>query len=247
MSSLCFPGCLCANALKRDLLLNTGSLALQGKCQWLNHQQNPTSIPWEVCAVRNKFNSGTVIDPGFEGNQHWPKVYFMSPETAFMFKLQPFISTHANTAATEGIRTRLKWPCHCNKSEALLACALLFVPPVVPSCCDVKAAIQSREKGNRGLSSHQQPGQAVVSQASTTLPVWQSCAFHAWVTWLNGGNPMLSTEWSPKQAFHPERLKHRLHCFQGLNGTAALLCPSCMHIQLLFSLQRENTIIGGLD
>ena len=39
--------------------------------------------------------------------------------------------------------------------QALLAWALLFVPPAVPSCCDVKAAIQSREKGNHGLSPHQ--------------------------------------------------------------------------------------------
>lgn len=43
------------------------------------------------------------------------------------------------------------------QNRVLLACALLFVPPVVPICCDVKAAIQSREKGDRGLSSHQSP------------------------------------------------------------------------------------------
>lgn len=43
------------------------------------------------------------------------------------------------------------------QNRVLLACALLFVPPVAPICCDVKAAIQLREKGDRGLSSHQSP------------------------------------------------------------------------------------------
>lgn len=49
------------------------------------------------------------------------------------------------------------------------------------------------------------------------LSVWQSCAFHAWVTWLDGGNPMLSAGCSPEQAFRPELLKHGPRCLRGLS------------------------------
>lgn len=111
------------------------------------------------------------------------------------------------------------------QSEAHLACALLFVPPMIPSC-DVKAAIQHRAKGNSWplcISSLYKP----LFLRHPECSVWQSCAFHAWVTWLNGGNQMLFPEWSPRQTSpHPtpptpaRRLKFRPHGFQGLNGWA---------------------------
>lgn len=73
--------------------------------------------------------------------------------------------------------------------RAYLACALLFVPPMIPRC-DVRAAVQHRAK--------RKPWPHCISSPDRRLflghpkcSVWQSCAFHAWVTWLNGGNPTL--------------------------------------------------------
>ncbi|KAL0618120.1 hypothetical protein AAY473_010781 [Plecturocebus cupreus] len=83
----------------------------------------------------------------------------MNPAFMALTHWQRNLAANKHTKAAVGSRRKhrnwVKIALLLRQSRALLAGALLFVPPVVPSCCDVKAAIQSREKGNCGLSPHQ--------------------------------------------------------------------------------------------
>lgn len=134
---------------------------------------------------------------GFDQSYPWPEVCFICPETTFLCRLHAFVSACARVLQPQRYQNETKIALPLGQSEAHLACALLFVPPMIPSC-DVKAAIQHRAKGNSWplcISSLYKP----LFLRHPECSVWQSCAFHAWVTWLNGGNQMLFPEWSPRQ------------------------------------------------
>lgn len=141
--------------LRRALFWNTGSLALEGKAQMAEPSaESLHTLPWEVSSVPNTFSSGAVVLwVSWRWWLAWPEVCFISPETAVIFTSSPspllVLTLWGQRRYQKAIKAALR------QSRALLACALLSVPPVVPHCCDVKAAIQGREKGNRGLSSHQ--------------------------------------------------------------------------------------------
>lgn len=101
----------------------------------------------------------------------------------------------------------------------------------------------SREqKETVGLSLHQWPVQAAVPR-HPECSVWQSWAFHAWVTWLNGGNQMLFPEWSPRQPPPPPGVS-------SLGPTASedwMAGPKLLFYQLLCGLWGWNTISISLD
>lgn len=120
-------------------------------------EPSATSIPWDVGAVRRRCSLGVPVYPGF-----WNTGIGFCQRVALSAQRPPLFlsSSHSpllGLAPCSHQRYQNEIEMALQRGRALLAPALLFVPPVVPRSCDVKTAIQSGEKGNRGPSHISRP------------------------------------------------------------------------------------------
>lgn len=149
--------------------MNYSKLSSPGKVQ--RSEPSAASIPWEVCSVRSKFNSGAIVYPGFWSTMiGFCQVCFISPETFFTLKLQSSTSAHAGSAATEDTRTRLKRPC--------IRAERSWLPPCYLSLQCFLAVVTSRlpfkaEKKETVASLHISSPDKLLCLRHPKRPVWQ--------------------------------------------------------------------------